>query len=121
MIGPLLFFSLAFTADGKTLTSAMWSSDEKGKERGLAVDHWDLATGKARATFWAPLPRITYGERRDLGKAFFPMAALSADGKTVAWRGAEWEPKNKSNIGTAHVWDVESLPTTPPKLPKEPE
>ena len=44
---------------------------------------------------------LPFGER-DVGKAAFPMAALSADGKTVAWRGAEKEPKN--NIGTAHVW-----------------
>ena len=47
------------------------------------------------------------------------MAALSADGKTVAWRGAEKEPKN--NIAMAHVWEVESLPTSPPKPSEEPK
>jgi uncharacterized protein (TIGR03067 family) len=45
-------------------------------------------------------------------------AALSADGKTVAWGGVEEE--GKKITGTAHVWDAQSLPTTLPELPKEP-
>ena len=46
----LQFFSLAFTADRNTLSSAMWSFHEREKEGGLAVQHWEVATGKARAT-----------------------------------------------------------------------
>src|SRR6266513_2701951 len=35
--------------------------------------------------------------------------ALTADGKTVAWGGAE--EKDKKITGTAHVWEVGSLAT----------
>ena len=108
---PLQFLDLAFTADGKTLTSAMWSIDEKKNEAGLAVDHWELATGKARATHWAP-----FSFASQVAGIFF--SALSADGKTVAWGGEEKKPKY---MGTAHVWDVESLATTAPKLSEEPK
>src|ERR1700730_6583678 len=45
---PVQFLDLEFAADGKTLTSAMWSFDEEKSEAGLAVDQWELATGKAR-------------------------------------------------------------------------
>ena len=49
-------------------------------------------------------------------------AALSADGKTVAWGGADGDKDNYSTPDgkfhgrgtTAHVWEVESLATTPP-------
>ena len=42
-------------------------------------------------------------------------AALSADGKTVAWGGAE--EQDKKITGTAHVWDVQSLAASPRRLP----
>jgi uncharacterized protein (TIGR03067 family) len=45
--------------------------------------------------------------------------ALSADGKTVAWGGAE--EKDKKVTGTAHVWEVGSLATSAPELPMEPK
>ena len=76
------------------MIAAIWSVHEKEKEGGLSVRHWDLATGKARATFWAP---FNYGSNN----AGFFFAALSADGKTVAWGGVE-EQDGKST-GTAHV------------------
>jgi WD40 repeat protein len=111
---PLQFLSLTFTADGKTLISAMWYFDEKEGEGGLAIDHWDVATGKARATFWSP---VTPDMNRGAGtKAGAPYSALSADGKTVAWGGGE--EQDKKTAGTAHVWEVQSLATSPPKLPK---
>jgi WD40 repeat protein len=114
MTGPLQFFSLAFTADGKTLISAMWYFDDMKNETLLAVDHWELATGKARATFWAPLSNDM--ERGAGTKAGAPYSALSAAGKTVAWGGGE--EQDKKTAGTAHVWEVQSLATSPPKLPK---
>src|SRR5436305_7963639 len=43
--------------------------------------------------------------------------ALTADGKTVAWGGAE--EKDKKITGTAHVWEVGSLATAPREMPKE--
>jgi WD40 repeat protein len=49
------FFSLAFAADGKTLICAMRSFGESADEGGYAVRHWELITGKAGATFWAPV------------------------------------------------------------------
>jgi RNA polymerase sigma factor (sigma-70 family) len=117
MVGPLQFFSLAFTADGKTLISAMWSGDEMKNEGGLAVDHWELATGKSRATFWAPQSNDM--ERSAGTKAGAPFTALSADGKTVAWGGTEG--KDEKITGTAHVWEVGSLAASAPKLSGESE
>src|SRR5205807_10200419 len=69
-----------------------------------SVQHWDLATGKARATFWTPVsPGGNHPEAGHVVGFFF--AALSADGKTVAWGGAEGDGKI---TGTAHVWEVQS-------------
>src|SRR4029079_5268940 len=39
------FFSLAFTADSKTLISAMWSIGATENELGVAVQQCELATG----------------------------------------------------------------------------
>jgi WD40 repeat protein len=50
-ITPLQFFALAFPADGKTLISATWSFGETEDKVGLAVQHWEVATGKERAAF----------------------------------------------------------------------
>jgi WD40 repeat protein len=107
---PLQFVDLVFTPDGKTLISATASFSETENEAGLAVQQWDLATHKATATFWAP---INFQWSTNAGIFF---TALSADGKTVAWGGAE--EQDKKITGTAHVWDVQSLATAPPKLPK---
>ena len=106
------FFSLAFTADSKTLISAMWFVGETPKYMGLAVQHWEVATGKARATHWTPF-------NAGSNNAGVQFTALSADGKTVAWGGVE--EKDKKITGTAHVCEVGSLATSVPKLPKEPE
>jgi WD40 repeat protein len=111
-ITPLQFFSLAFTADGKTLISATWSLGEKENEIGLAVQRWEVATGKERAAFWAPHKGRVNGAGTNAGVFF---AALSADGKTVAWGGAE--EQDKKITGTAHVWDVQSLAASPRRLP----
>jgi RNA polymerase sigma factor (sigma-70 family) len=117
---PLQFFDLAFSADGKTLISALWSFGEKENEGGLAVEQWDLATGKAKASFWAPFNPFNSGGPPGAGtNAGIFFAALSGNGKTVAWGGAEGQ--GRMITGTAHVWDVQSLATSPPKLPKEPE
>src|SRR5207253_8786429 len=65
--------------------------------------------------YWTPV--YPGGNRPEAGHVVgFYFAALSADGKTVAWGGAEGEDKI---TGTAHVWEVESLATSPPKIPKE--
>src|SRR5439155_23059745 len=124
----MLSIPLVFTADGKTLITAGWifEKDKETKERmwhdsyyvgRVSVQHWDLATGKARATFWTPVnPGGTHEFSGNVVGMYF--AALSADGKTVAWGGAEGEGEKK-NIGTAHVWEVESLATSPPEIPKE--
>jgi RNA polymerase sigma factor (sigma-70 family) len=112
---PLQFFDLVFTADGRTLISATASFGEMPGEGGLAVQHWEVASGKVRSTFWAP---INAGGPPGAGTnagVFF--AALSADGKTVAWGGAE--KREEKVTGTAEVWEVQSLATAPPKLPKE--
>ena len=112
------FSSLAFTADGNTVISAMWIIHYMEKdgftEGGMSVQHWELATGKVGATFGARFNPFKDGEcsTRD-----FFFTALSADGKTVAWGGAE--EQDKKITGTAHVWEVESLDTSPPKLPKD--
>jgi WD40 repeat protein len=111
-ITPLQFFSLAFTADGKTLISATWSFGEKENEIGLSVQHWEVATGKERAAFWAPDKGSVNGAGTNAGVYF---AALSADGKTVAWGGAE--EQDKKITGTANVWDVQAIAILPPKLP----
>jgi len=105
------YFSLAFTADSKTLISAMWSVGETENELGLAVQHWELATGKERAAFWMPLQ----GGVKDVGSsnAGVSFAALSADGKTVAWGGTE--EQDRKITGTAHVWEVQSLAASAPK------
>src|SRR5205085_6462845 len=59
------------------------------------------------------------GNHPDAGHVVgFYFAALSADGKTVAWGGAEGKEEEKIT-GTAHVWEVQSLATSPPKIPKE--
>jgi uncharacterized protein (TIGR03067 family) len=107
------FFSLAFTADGKTMISAMWSVRETENEIGLAVDHWDVATGKARAGFWAPSKGSENGAGSNNAGIYF--AALSADGKTVAWGGTE--EQDQKITGTAHVWEVQALAASPPRLP----
>jgi hypothetical protein len=70
------FSPLAFSADGNTLISAMWTVHKKKKEGGLSVRHWDLATGKARATFWAP---FNYGSNN--AGFFLPHSRR----QTVAW------------------------------------
>jgi dipeptidyl aminopeptidase/acylaminoacyl peptidase len=111
-ITPLQFFSLAFTADGKTLISATWSFGETENEIGLAVQHWEVANGKERAAFWAPYKGSVNGAGTNAGVFF---AALSADGKTVAWGGAE--EQDKKITGTAYVWDVQALAISPPKRP----
>jgi WD40 repeat protein len=120
--------SLAFSPDGKTLAtgaggsvilwdvtmiSAMWSLGETQNELGLAVQQWELATGKARAAFWAPYKGCVNNVGSHNAGVYF--ASLSADGKTVAWGGAE--EQDKKITGTAHVWDVQALATSPPKLP----
>jgi len=117
----LQYFSLAFTADGNTLISATWSHHrtikDGGKEGGwgLAVQHWEAATGKARASFRAPFNFNGHNAGGANAGVFF--SALSADGKTVAWGGAE--EKDKKITGTAHVWEVGSLATSAPKLSEE--
>src|SRR5439155_17826464 len=124
----MLSIPLVFTADGKTLITAGWifEKDKETKERmwhdfhlvgRVSVQHWDLATGKARATFWTPVnPGGTHEFSGNVVGIYF--AALSADGKTVGWGGAEGEGEEKI-IGTAHVWEVESLATKMPETPKE--
>src|SRR5207253_7598960 len=107
MATVLQFLDLAFSADGKTLISAMLSLGETDKEEGIAVQHWDLATGKARATYWAP------GHFYSANSGVY-FTALSADGRPVAW--GDEEKKGKEITGTAHVWEVGSLATSPPKL-----
>src|SRR5438874_4288086 len=114
---------VVFTADGETLITAVWifgdlerihNPDENTNGR-VSVQHWDLASGKARASFWTPVN--PGGDHPEAGHVVgFYFAALSADGKTVAWGGAEGEDKI---TGTAHVWEVQSLATSPPKIPKE--
>src|SRR5205823_3303161 len=76
-----------FTADGKTLITAVWIfEDDTGTNGRVSVQHWDLATGKARATFWTPVN--PGGNHPDAGHVVgFYFAGLSADGKTVAWGG----------------------------------
>ncbi len=108
---------VVFTADGKTLITAVWIfEDIKDENSGrVSVQQWDLATGKARATFWTPVR--PGGDHPEAGHVVgFFYAALSADGKTVAWGGAEGDDKI---TGTAHVWEVQSLSTSPPKIPKK--
>src|SRR5205085_11548402 len=105
------FFHLAFTADSNTLISAIWTFQERGAGGDLSVRHWDLATGKARATFWPLNPVKTWGS----SNADMPYAVLSADGKTVAWGGVE------GPTGSAHVWEVGSLARKVPEMPKEAE
>jgi uncharacterized protein (TIGR03067 family) len=109
----LQFFALACTADSKTLISAMWSVGQTENELGLAVQHWELATGKERAAFWMP----SRGDVNDVGSnnAGVSFVALSADGKTVAWGGTE--EQHKKITGTAHVCEVQSLATAPRELP----
>src|SRR2546423_5358735 len=112
----LPFFPLVFTADSRTLKTARWISDKEGKKVRVTVEHWDLATGKEVATFWTPVN--PGGNHRAAGHvAGIRFAALSADGKIVAWGGAEG--KEEPLTGTAHVWEVEWLSTSPPELPKE--
>src|SRR5205809_7622972 len=114
----LPFFPLVFTADSRTLKTARWISDKDGKKVRVTVEHWDLATGKEVATFWTPVN--PGGNHRAAGHvAGIRFAALSADGKTVAWGGAEG--KEEPLTGTAHVWEVGSLSTSPRELPKEGE
>src|SRR5262245_37958412 len=85
------------------------------KEVGFAVKHWDVATGKKGASFWAPQLQGLRAGGHNAGVYF---TALSADGKTVAWGGAE--EREAQITGTAHVWEVQSLTTTPPGLTGEP-
>jgi hypothetical protein len=110
-----------FTADGKAVITAVWIFDDnKGENRTgrVSVQNWDLATGKAGATYWTPVS--PGGNHPDAGHVVgFYFAALSADGKTAAWGGAEGG-EGDPHTGTAHVLAVGSLYTTPPKLPKEP-
>ena len=122
----MLSIPLVFTADGKTLITAGWifEKDKETKEfmwhdfhlvGRVSVQHWDLATGKARATFWTPVnPGGTHEFSGNVVGIYF--AALSADGKTVAWGGAEGDARI---TGTAHVWEVQSLATSSPEIPKE--
>ncbi len=130
LVTPVQFFDLAFTADGKTLISAMASIVGRRKEGGIsikdgeitgmgyAVQRWEVATGKERAFYWAPFNNGEPGPGGAGTNCGIYFTALSADGKTVAWGGAE--ERDKKITGTAHVWDVQSLVTSPPKLPKEP-
>src|SRR5207249_2759583 len=87
-----------------------------GKKVRVSVQHWDLATGKEVATFWTPVN--PGGNHKAAGHvAGIRFAALSADGKTVAWGGAEGDKDNPT--GTAHVWEVGSLTTSSPEIPNE--
>jgi WD40 repeat protein len=106
---PVQFLDLVFTPDGKTLISATASFGETENEGGLAVQHWDLATRKARVTFWAP---ISLQWNTNAGIFF---AALSADGRTVAWGGTE--EQDQKITGTAQVWNVQSLAPRRPSRP----
>jgi internalin A len=111
---------LVFTADGKTLITTAWIFEKDSKAGGLgirlSVQHWDLATGKARATFWTPVN--PGGNAGFIGPGIW-FSALSADGKTVAWGGRDGT--GPPYIGTAHVWEVGSLATKVPEMPKEGE
>jgi len=110
----LQYFSLAFTADGNTLISAMWSHHKTEKDGvkeggwGPVVQHWEVATGKARATFLAPFNLNGHNAGGANAGVFF--SALSADGKTVAWGGVE--ERGKKITGTAYVREVQSLATS---------
>ncbi len=55
------------------------------------VQHWDAATSKIRATFWAPAKAGGHN-------AGIYFTALSADGTTVAWGGEEFRNKDKVRI-----------------------
>jgi WD40 repeat protein len=115
LVTPLQFFDLTFTADNKSLISATASFGETENEGGHAVTRWELAGGKARATFWAPFKFDgPPGAGTNAGVYF---TALAADGKTVAWGGAE--ERDKKITGTAEVWEVQSLATSPPRLPNK--
>jgi len=115
LVTPLQFFDLRFTADGATLIAATMSYGEHENEGGYAIKHYEAATGKQRRAFWAPYKPGAPGAGSNAGIFF---TALSADGQSVAWGGAE--ERDKKITGTAHVWDVEALPTTPPKIPALP-
>jgi RNA polymerase sigma factor (sigma-70 family) len=94
----------AFTADGKTLVATMLvrGADEGG---GTVIKLWEVATGKERASFWAPP-----------GEGGF--TALSADGQTVALSGGE--RRDRMITGLVEVWAVRSLPAAPPAKAEEP-
>jgi RNA polymerase sigma factor (sigma-70 family) len=111
--------SLAFTRDGTTLVTTMLTHGEGWD--GLAVKLWEVATGKARTTFWNPPPES------DRVYAGGDSVALSADGKTVVWGAFERldkayrAPQSEWKIvGLAEVWPIQSLPASPPKRPAEP-
>jgi WD40 repeat protein len=100
---------LAFTADGKTLVATIFVNGEKNApagQTGSVVKQWEVVTGKELATLYARPPSEGF-------------TALSANGKTVALNGVEQRDGNSR--GTVDVWDVRSLATSPPKLPKNPE
>jgi WD40 repeat protein len=116
---PAQFFDLTFAADGKTLISATESFGENEKEGGIAVQQWEVATGRLEKTSWAAFDAGGPPGAGTNAGIFF--AAISADGKTVAWGGAEghgspFSPRQKQPItGTAHVWHVQALASSPPK------
>src|SRR5439155_1157615 len=67
------------------------------------------------ATLRPPINPRTWGS----SYSDIPSAALSADGKTVAWGGIEGPEDNPT--GSAYVWEVDSQDTSPPEMPKEGE
>jgi uncharacterized protein (TIGR03067 family) len=81
------------------------SADGKLLARGAAdniVDLWDVASDKKLHTLkghTVPLLKV----------------AFSPDGKTVAWGGTE--EQDQKITGTAHVWEVQALAASPPRLP----
>jgi WD40 repeat protein len=122
---PLQFFDLTFAADGKTLVSATASFGNNEKEGGIAVQQWEVATGRLQKTSWATFDASGPPGAGTNAGVFF--AALSADGKTVAWGGAEGlgspfsSRRDQPIIGTAQVWHVRTLATWPAKKQAEPQ
>jgi hypothetical protein len=85
----------------------MRSFGETKDAGGLAVQDWDVATGTARGTSWAPVD-----PKSDNAGVFF--ASLSRDGRLVAWGGGVW--RDNQHRGTAEVWEVRSLGPSPPRI-----
>jgi RNA polymerase sigma factor (sigma-70 family) len=109
----------ALAPDGKTLAIGLdWGENLRTERRGVPVQLWDLATGKARHDLNEPLNAMRVADEAgagttDMSRAAFNRKMKSTDGRAFSPDGrflVDWaeNPFGRSRMDHVSIWDAET-------------